>query len=135
MRLLAIDYGDKKLGLALSDGLGLTVRPLVTLERVPKERSFQRIIAIVEEHSVEAVVVGVPLRLDGSAGDAALRVGRFMDELRSRLACPIVGWDEKLTSVEAEERMRLSGLRPAERKEKIDQYAAMVLLEDYINSR
>lgn len=135
MRLLAIDYGDKRLGLALSDGLGLTVRPLMTIERTPKERSFQRISALIEEYAVETVVVGIPLRLDGSIGDAAIRVGRFMDELRAQVACPVVGWDEKLTSFEAEDRMRAAGLSPAERKARVDQYAAMVLLEDYINSR
>lgn len=135
MRLLAIDYGDKRLGLALSDELGLTVRPLATIERAPKERSFQRISTLIEEHGVEVVVVGIPLRLDGSAGDAVAHVGRFMDELRTRIACPVVGWDEKLTSFEAEDRMRAAGLKPAARKAQIDQYAAMVLLEDYINSR
>ncbi|MCS6884470.1 MAG: Holliday junction resolvase RuvX [Acidobacteriota bacterium] len=132
---MAIDYGEKRLGIALSDELGWGVRPLVTLQRLPKERSFRAIAALVDEYSVARVVVGIPFRLDGSIGEAALRAMRFADELRSKVCCEVELWDEKLTSVEAEERMRAQGLKLAKRNQQIDQYAAKVLLEDYISSK
>lgn len=132
MRILAIDYGEKRLGLAISDELRMTARPLVTIERVPKEKSFSKIKNYVEELEISQIVVGLPIRLDGTFGDAALRVEKFVLHLKEILSCPITTWDERLTSHEAEERMRNSGLNPSQRRARIDEFAALIILEDYL---
>jgi putative holliday junction resolvase len=132
MRILAIDYGERRIGLAISDELQMTARPLATIDRAPKQKSFARIVQIVSEQEVERVIVGLPLRLDGTAGDAAARVEKFIATLRGLLECPVEAWDERLTSVEAEERMRELGLNFAQRKDRVDQFAAMIILEDYL---
>jgi putative holliday junction resolvase len=131
MEILAIDYGDKRLGLAVANELGF-VKPLLTLARIPKATSLAQIKALVDERGIEQIVVGLPLRLDGTLGDAAARVQRFVAELSGQVACPVVTWNESLTSYEAETRMREMGIKPAERKARVDQFAALVMLEDYL---
>ena len=132
MRILAIDYGERRIGLAVSDEMQMTARPLATIERAPKQKSFERIAQFVSELEIEKIVVGLPLRLDGTVGDAAERVEKFIAELGKHLSCLVVKWDERLTSHEAEERMREIGLGFAERKARIDEFAAMIILEDYL---
>ena len=134
MRILAIDFGDRRLGLAISDELRMTARPLATLERAPKKKSFDRISQFVSELDVERVVVGMPMRLDGTMGDAAARVEKFINDLREQLPCPVVAWDERLTSREAEERMRAAGLNFTERNKRVDEFAATIILEDFLAS-
>lgn len=129
---MAIDYGEQRLGLAVSDELGLLARPLATILRVPKPQSLARIKDYITNLAIDRVVVGLPLRLDGTAGDAVTKVNKFIALLKANLPCPIVTWDERLTSFEAEERMREAGLRAPERKARIDQFAAMIILEDYL---
>ncbi|MEW6731391.1 MAG: Holliday junction resolvase RuvX [Acidobacteriota bacterium] len=132
MRILAIDYGERRLGLAISDELQMTARPLKTLARLPKEQALIQIAQIVCENGVGSVVVGLPLRLDGTHGDAAARVEKFIALLGERLSCPVLAWDERLSSYEAEERMRAAGLNTAARRARIDEFAALVILEDYL---
>lgn len=132
MRILSIDYGKKRLGLAISDELRISARPLTTILRVPKEKSFSRIKNYVEELEASEVIVGLPLRLDGSIGDSALRVEKFVAHLKEIIHCPIITWDERLTSFEAEERMKDYGLNISQRRLRIDEFAALVILEDYL---
>src|SRR5438132_1473084 len=132
MRVLAIDYGERRLGLAISDELNITARPLATILRAPKPASFARIASLVAEHEVGQVVVGLPLRLDGTRGDMAARVEKFIATLGRHLNCPVQPWDERLTSYEAEARMRAAGLSVAERRARVDEFAALVILEDYL---
>jgi putative holliday junction resolvase len=132
MRILSIDFGERRIGLAVSDELQMTARPLATIERVPKRKSFARIAQYVSELGVKSIIVGLPLKLDGTVGDAAARVEKFIAELREHLSCPITAWDERLTSYEAEERMRSAGLGFAERNNRVDEFAAMIILEDYL---
>ncbi|MBA7548786.1 putative pre-16S rRNA nuclease [subsurface metagenome] len=134
MRILAIDYGEKRLGLAISDELAMMVRPLVTLLRVPKEKCFAQIKNYVEELEVSKIVIGLPLRLDGTKGDAALKVEKFISELSLLISCPIITWNEQLTSHEAEERMKQRGLNKTQRQAQIDQFAALIILEDYLSN-
>lgn len=135
MRILSIDYGEKRLGLAVSDELRLTARPLATILRIPKEKSVARIKQYVEELEVTLVIVGLPIRLDGSIGDAALRVEKFVSSLKNILPCPVITWDEKLTSYEAQERMRDCGLNLSQRRSRIDEFAALIILEDYLTKQ
>lgn len=134
MRILAIDYGEKRLGLAISDELMMTARPLVTLSRIPKETALAQIKQYIEDLEVGQIIIGLPLRLDGTKGDSAAKVEKFVAQLLLSLSCPITTWDERLTSYEAEERMKAFGLSLKQRKAKIDQFAALIILEDYISN-
>ncbi len=134
MRILAIDYGKKAIGLAITDELQLTIRPLTTIRR--KDGGFrglpERIGAIIAENGVGILVIGLPLNMDGTRGDAARCVERFIGDLRKVTTTPIVTVDERLTSREAEERLRASGAGARERRRRSDEYAAVIILEDYL---
>jgi putative Holliday junction resolvase len=110
----------------------MTARPLSTILRVPKEKSFAKIKQYVEQLEVCKVVVGLPLRLDGTIGDAALRVEKFVTQLKEIIPYPVITWDERLTSHEAQERMRDCGLSFSKQRSRIDEFAALVILEDYL---
>ena len=109
MRVLAIDLGTKNIGIAVSDALGLTVRPLDTMRRSSDEKNVAQIKALVDDLEVEAVVLGLPLRMDGTMGDAANAVMGFMKKLRACVGVPVITQDERLTSYEAEQMMSERG--------------------------
>jgi len=132
MRILAIDYGARSIGLAITDELQLIARPLITISS--KKEGVERIRSICNEYDVETIVVGLPLRLDGTHGDAADRVTGFISELRGVIGVPIVTQDERLTTRAAEEMLRAQGVPWQKRREKIDAYAAAIILEDYLTS-
>lgn len=134
-RILAIDYGTKRIGLALSDELGVTARPLEVYARRGRVPDMAHLAARVAEHEVRRVVVGVPNRLDGSEGDAAKRALVFIEQVRAALApTPVTVRDEALTTWAAEERMKEEGLGPDARKKHVDAYAALVLLEEELEA-
>lgn len=137
MRVLAIDYGTKAIGIAISDELRLTVRPLTTLHPRKQNRRqiIEQIIQLIDEYEVSQIVVGLPIRMDGAIGDAAQRVQSFVAELQNALSLSIVTQDERLTSREAEEIMRELGFDIRKRKEKSDEYAAAIILRDYLESQ
>jgi putative Holliday junction resolvase len=136
MRAMAIDYGTKAIGVAISDELRLTVRPLTTIRR--RHQSRRQIIAqiksLLEEHEATELVVGLPLRMDGTSGEAAERVNVFIAELQKNLLVPVRAQDERLTSYEADEMMRELGLDIRQRKEKSDEYAAAIILREFLES-
>ena len=132
MRVLAIDLGSKRIGTAVSDALGLSARPVETLRRSNAERDIARLKALVEDLDVEAVVVGLPLRMDGSIGDAAAAALRFVEELRAALTVEVFTQDERLTSYEAEQMMIERGLNREERRARSDEFAALLILEDFL---
>ncbi len=133
MRVMAIDFGAKRIGTAVSDALGITVRPVETIRRTTVERDIGRLKTLVEELEAEAVVFGLPLRMDGTAGDAAARALKFAERLRSKLAVPLFTQDERLTSYEAEQRMIERGFGRTARRARSDEFAAMIILEDYLS--
>src|ERR1700752_665895 len=102
MRVLAIDFGTKRIGAAVSDALGISVRPVETIKRSSNQRDIARLKALVEDLEAEAVVVGLPLRMDGAEGDAARSVKRFARTLQAQLRVEVFTHDERLTSYEAE---------------------------------
>lgn len=129
-RLLAVDFGSKRIGLAVSQGsLAL---PLTTVARTSDAAAVAAIAEVVREEGVTGLVVGEPRRLDGSAGDAAARVQAFARKLEAAtgLACTLV--DEALTSRAAEERLRAAGVDPRRYPERVDQVAAQLLLEEVL---
>jgi putative Holliday junction resolvase len=147
MRVMAIDYGTKAIGLAICDELQMTVRPLTTIRREkPKfhdqsEQSdlqavFERISNLIDEYEVGTLTVGLPLNMDGTRGVAVENVEKFIAELQPYLsvrAIPIVTIDERLTSYEADQILREMGVSPKERKAKSDEYAAVLILQDYLD--
>lgn len=136
MRAMAIDYGSKAIGVAISDELRLTVRPLTTIRR--RRQSRNQIIAqlqqLRDEYEVTEIVVGLPVRMDGTMGEAAERVNAFIVELQKAISIPVIAQDERLTSHEADEMLRELGLDSRQRKEKSDEYAAAIILREYLES-
>lgn len=135
MRTLALDHGTKRVGVAISDELGIIAQPLEFIPAEPKEAFFQRLIAILTEKRVDEIVVGMPYNMDGSTGPAAERVERFIGELKTRVTLPIHISDERLTTSEAEGLLISAGTRRDKRKRVIDKMAAAILLQDYLDAK
>lgn len=134
MRILGIDVGSVRIGVALSDPLGLTAQPLAVLDR-RREDPLARIVELVREHEVVRIVVGWPLTLDGSEGLATRAVGAFVDELAARLEVPIERWDERLTTAAAERSLIEAGVRRVKRRGSIDKVAAALILQSYLDAK
>jgi putative holliday junction resolvase len=134
MRVLAIDLGTKNIGTAISDALGMTVRPVETIRRSSNERVIARLKFLVEDLDAEAVVVGLPLRMDGTAGDAAAAAMRFVEKLSAQLDVGVFTQDERLTSYEAEQMMIERGFTKSKRRARSDEFAAMIILQDYLSA-
>jgi putative Holliday junction resolvase len=135
MRVIALDLGSKRIGAAVCDDLEISVKPLETIRRSSLDRDLDRLTRMVEEHQAEAVVVGLPLRMDGSEGDAARGARRFADALRRKLTIDVTFQDERLTSYEAENMMIELGYDRSRRRERSDEFAAMIILKDFLTSR
>ena len=132
-RILAIDFGTRRIGLAVSDALGITAQGLPTLERTRTEDDLAHIRARVEEYGVERVIVGNPLGHGGGETDMSQRAAQFAEKLRRRLACPVELRDERLTSVEANRSLRETGLSLGKRRRAVDRVAAVLLLQSYLD--
>lgn len=135
-RILAIDFGTKRIGFALFDDLTGGARPLSVWRRKTPAEDLAQVRALLEEHEAQAIVVGLPYHMDGRAGASAERARVFIEALRAALPeVPLHTQDETLTTFEAEARMRSAGLSPAEAKAQVDAYAAWVILEEFVRSR
>lgn len=133
-RLLAIDYGSKRIGFALSDEMGWAGEPLEVWAKKSKPADLDHIARLVAEHEVKRVLIGVPNRLDGTAGDAAQRALAFAETVRARIApVPVDTRDEALTTFEAYDRMRARGIPEKKHKALVDAYAALVLLDEELS--
>ena len=138
MRILALDYGSKTVGLAITDALGYTVLPYKTLwrEREGKlRRTVKAICEVVLEENIEEVVLGLPLNMDGRRGERAEKATVFYDLLKKNLSCPLVFFDERLSTVEAKAILDENAVPANKQKEVLDQVAAQVILEDYLRSK
>jgi putative Holliday junction resolvase len=135
MRHLGLDVGDRRIGMALSDETATLATALPTFLRVGPRKDVQRIAELVREHGAGAVVVGLPLNMDGSRGPQAEKVLRFCADLRSRTKAPVFTQDERLTTVEAEEILAARGIPWRERKGLVDAVAATVILQEYLDRR
>lgn len=134
-RILALDYGERRIGVAVSDPTRTIASPLTTLvRRSGKRPPWSRIREIIEEREIEEILVGLPLDLAGEEGEWAREVRAFGDELVRRFDLPVSWMDERLSSVRAEEVVRSLGLRKKERerKERVDSTAAAIILQDYL---
>lgn len=135
MRILALDVGEKRIGVAISDLSQSLARSLKVIQRGSRQEDFATVARLVEEYEVEKVVVGYPRSLDGMAGAQAERVERYAVGLAESLTVPVLLWDERFSTVSAERLMREAGLRSKKKRERIDAVAAAVILQDYLDSR
>jgi putative Holliday junction resolvase len=133
MRVLAIDHGTKRVGLALSDETGTIALPLQFLDAEPAAKLFERLKEIADERKVEEIVVGLPRNMNGTYGPAAEKARDFVGALKQVLTVPIHTWDERLTTVQANRFLIDSGMRREKRKERVDQTAAAILLQSYLD--
>jgi len=132
-RILAIDFGTKRLGLAISDPLGITAQGLPTRERTSLDADLEYLERLVAEHSVQLVIVGNPLSQTGSETAMSQRASLFAGKLRKRLPCGVELWDERMTSVEANRVLRESGMGIEKRRRAADRVAATLILQGYLN--
>lgn len=133
MRVMAVDFGTKAIGLAICDELQLAVRPLTTLRHPHLQLAPQRISELAKEYDIGTLVVGLPLNMDGTSGEAVEKVNAFVAELQPLISVPIKFVDERLTSYEADQILREMGVGLKERKAKSDEYAAVLILQDYLD--
>jgi putative Holliday junction resolvase len=134
VRYLGLDVGDVRVGVALSDETATLASGLLTLERVGPRKDVKTVAALVREHGVGEVVVGMPYRLDGTLGPQGEKVTAFVEALRRTLPVPVATWDERLTSVAADELLAEAGMRRRDRKARIDQAAATLILQGYLDA-
>ena len=137
MRILGLDYGSRTVGVALSDPLGVTAQPLLTIERKEENKlrkTLAKIESLVAEYQVEKIVLGLPRNMNYSIGERAEKTMEFARMLERRTGLTVVMWDERLTTVAAEKVLMESGVRRENRKEVIDQVAAALILEGYLAS-
>ena len=134
MKVLGIDHGDKRMGIAASDELGMLAHPLEFILAEPYEGFLKRLKEILAEREVEQIVVGMPRNMDGSYGSQALKVQDFVAALKNSVVVPVRTWDERLTSVAAERQLREAGVNAKAAKSKVDASAAAVMLQAYLES-
>jgi len=133
MRHLGIDFGSKRIGLAISDELGVIAGKFGTIERKGTKTDTGKIAAIVREENVQKIVVGFPRNMDGSAGGSARRVEDFIKALQPLLNIPIETWDERLSTVSAQKILIAGDVRRKKRKKVVDQLAAVIILQNYLD--
>jgi putative Holliday junction resolvase len=134
MRILGIDYGHKRIGLALSDETEMLAQSFDTISGEETARACRQIAEIVKKNGVGGIVVGIPLNMNGTRGPQAERVLQFIAELQKTVSVPIHQWDERLTTAAAERAMLEGDVRRRERREKIDKIAAQLILQNYLDA-
>ena len=135
-RLLGLDYGSKTVGVAVSDDLGITAQPVETIRR-EKENKLRRTLSRIEElcaaYNVTGIILGLPLNLDGSEGERAAKTREFMQLTARRTGLPVILEDERLTTNEAHRALDEAGIRHEKRKQYVDQMAAVLILQGYLD--
>jgi putative Holliday junction resolvase len=134
MRILAVDPGEKKIGLAISDPVGIAARPLATLDHTARMEDAARIVAVAQEHAAEKILVGMALEADGQMGPAARHSERLLAALRELTTLPVVLYDESLSTQIAHDAMLASGRRQHTRREKIHAASAAAILQSYLDA-
>jgi putative Holliday junction resolvase len=134
MRILAIDHGTKRIGVAVSDEMKMIATPLEYISAEPFAAFLARLREILREKEIELIIIGMPRNMDGSYGPAALRVQEFVAVLRDAITIPIKTLDERLTTVQAQRFLIQGNVRRDKRKEKVDKTAAAILLQSYLDS-
>jgi putative Holliday junction resolvase len=134
LRILGLDYGEKRIGVAICDELGLTAQGLPTIIRKTKKHDWEILGNLIKNYKVEKIVIGYPVRLNGSEGIQCEKVNRFTAILAATFFLPVVKWPETLSTKEAEEILINSGVRWEKRKKMVDKLAACIILQGYLDS-
>ncbi len=135
MRILALDVGEKRIGLAISDGLGWTAQGLPTLNGEDKDKAICAIAELARENQVNEIVLGMPLNLDGTPGKKAKETALFLEDLKKEVSLPIKVWDERFTSAQAQRLMLEADLSRKKRKKRVDRLAAQLILQSYLDAK
>lgn len=135
MRILAIDYGQKRVGMAVSDPLGFTAQGIPTIEDATPKELLAEIARVCAEWSVGEIVVGFPVNMDGTLGPKADETSAFIERLKGAVSVPVLKWDERLTSREAGRLMIEEGLSRKKQRAQSDRIAATLILQNYLESR
>ena len=135
MRIMALDVGEVTLGVAISDELGITAQPITTLDRRGIKHDLRAIVELVARHEVGSIVVGLPLRLSGIVGTSATSVLEFAQRVRARVNLPVITWDERYSTMQAERVLLEGDVSRRKRREVINQIAAAIILQSYLDSR
>ena len=137
-RVLGLDFGSKTVGVAVSDPLFLTAQGVEIIRREKESKlrkTFARIGELISEYDIKSIVLGYPKNLNGTEGDRCEKTNAFKEELEKKFGLPVILWDERLTTVSADQVMMESGIRRENRKEYVDEIAAMFILQGYIDSK
>ena len=136
MRIIGLDYGTKTVGVAVSDSLGITAQAVETITRKEENKLRQtlaRIEALIDEYNVEEIVVGLPKNMNNTIGERAEACRDFADKLERRTGLPVIMWDERLTTVSADNVLKECGVRREHRKAVVDKIAAVFILQGYLD--
>jgi putative Holliday junction resolvase len=134
-RVLGLDVGSKRIGLAISDLLGITAQGIETIHRQNKRLDFAQLEKVIRDYEVAEIVVGYPLRMSGAEGIQAEKMQRFAEELRQRFAGPVHLWDERLSSAQANRLLRETEMSIKRRGQVVDQMAAVLILQSWMDAR
>lgn len=137
MRIMGLDFGSKTVGVAVCDPLGITAQAVETIVRKEENKlrqTYQRIEALIREYEITSIILGYPINMDDTVGERGRKTEGFKAALERRTGLPVILWDERLTTVEADEILRESGVPVKDRKKVIDQVAAGLILQSYLNT-
>ncbi len=132
-RILAIDYGARRIGIAVSDPLRITAQTLPTIEAKGLEKVLSELETIIVDKKVAEIVIGMPLNLKGEKSAAAQKVEKFVQHLKNRFNLPVHSWDERWTSIAAQRTIREFGKSPSRHKKKVDQISAIFILQSFLD--
>lgn len=132
-KALGIDLGEARVGVAISDDLGMLAHPLETIPARSIDY-LERIVSIAAERQVESIIVGMPRNMDGSYGPAATKAREFIEKLKSQTSCRVISWDERLTTVSAQRSLHEAGRNTKKQRPVIDQVAAQIILQGWLDS-
>lgn len=135
MRVMGLDFGEKRIGVAMSDPMGILASPLTVIETESSERAVDRIISLTQEHEVERIIVGLPRSLDGTEGKQAQAALSFIEILKGSVAIPVETWDERFSTVAASRMMREAGVKKGKKKKPLDSAAAAIILQNYLDRK
>jgi len=134
MKALGLDVGERRIGLAVSDPLGMLASPVGFISRKSLEQDLREVLRLAQERQVQCIIVGMPLSQAGEMGPQAQRVQRFVQALRQVSPVPVETWDERYSTFEAEEMLRQAGVKPSREKGRADAASAAVILQSYLDS-
>jgi len=134
-RILAIDYGDSKVGLAISDLMKIIAKPFKTIKNISQDSVINNIKEIINDKSIEKIIIGLPITLNNTFSDQTKKVQDFAEKLETKIEIPLIQYDERLSSIEAKKSLINQGIKTGHNKEFIDMTAAAIFLQSYLDEK